>query len=69
MATLNPDYHLVGIVNSRTGTYRPSTAKLDTYLIPKRGEPATLDQLHATKRGIAYTKSPYAYLFQHTTPT
>ena len=66
MATTNPAYRLAGAINSRSGTYRPSTAKLDTYLIPKRGEPPTIDELHTIKRGIAYTKSPYSYLFQKT---
>jgi hypothetical protein len=37
---------------------------LDTYLIPKRDIEVTADLIHESGRGIAYTKSPFAYLFQ-----
>jgi len=66
MATLNPDYSLFAVINSRSESYRPSTRNLETYLIPKRGQPPTVDDLHRTNRGIAYTKAPFAYLFQKT---
>ena len=40
---------------------------LDGYLIPKRDVVVTAELLHETGRGIAYTKSPFAYLFERVT--
>ncbi len=64
MASIDPSYQLTGVVLSRSGAYRVSTAKLDTYLVAKDPAEVTKERLHETGRGIAYTKSPYAYLFE-----
>jgi len=64
MASLNPVYDLVDVINSRKGIYRAATTNLDTYLIPKKGQQPTVDSLHTAGRGIAYTKSPYLYIFK-----
>lgn len=63
MASIDPRLQLAGIINSRSGEYSVTHTDLDTYLIPKRPTKVTKDQLHALGRGIAYTKSPFAYLF------
>lgn len=63
MASLDPRYRLTGVVTSRSGSYRVSTDQLDSYLIPKKPVEVTPDLLHEMGRGIAYTKSPFAYLF------
>jgi hypothetical protein len=68
MASLSPEYRLVAVINSRNGAYRPTTKDLDAYLIPK-SYPVTIDGLHASGRGVAYTKSPFAYLFQKSSDT
>jgi hypothetical protein len=41
-----------------------SDRNLDAYLIAKRDIEVTADLIHESGRGIAYTKSPFAYLFQ-----
>ena len=64
MATLDPHYRLQAVVTTAQGDYRVTTADLETYLQPKRGAAPTREELHATHRGIAYTKSPFAYVLQ-----
>ena len=66
LASLDHRYALFGVITGRGGRYRASTAGLAGYLVPKRGFPPTVDELHRSKRGIAYTRSPYAYLFRRT---
>ena len=61
---VDPRYRLAAAVNSRSGRYTITERDLDSYLIPKRPTTVTAELLHGTGRGIAYTKSPFAYLFQ-----
>jgi len=63
LASIDPRYGLTGVVTTRNGSYRVSTSDLDSYLIPKRPQPVTIDTLHEAGRGIGYTKSRFAYLF------
>jgi hypothetical protein len=65
MASIMPDYRLGAVVNSRSGHYTISRRNLDGYLIPKRPNAITPEFLHERGRGLAYTKSPFAYLFRH----
>jgi len=67
MASIDQRYELSGIVTSRSGDYRVDAANLDAYLIPKKPQDITTDSLHASRRGIGYTKSPFAYLFTRVT--
>ena len=64
MASLDPRYRLWGVIDSLSGRYSVRTNELDTYLIPKREIEITVDLLHETGRGVAYTRSPFAYLFE-----
>jgi hypothetical protein len=64
MAAIDRRYRLAAVVNSRSGDYTISQRNLDSYLIPTRPTEITVDDLHARGRGIAYTKSAFAYLFQ-----
>ena len=64
LASLDPCYELLGVITARGGRYRARTAPLAEYLVPKRGFPPTAGELHRSKRGIAYTHAPYAYLFR-----
>lgn len=63
MASLDPRYELTGVVISRSGDYRVSTTNLDAYLVPKKPQEITTETLHASGRGVGYTRSPFAYLF------
>ena len=64
LASLDRRYALCGVITARGGRYRAVTGRLAGYLVPKRGFPPTVDELRRHKRGIAYTRSPYAYLFR-----
>ena len=64
MASIDPRYRLSAVITSLDGRYRVSSSDLDSYLVPKRDVVVTKEHLHATGRGIAYTKSPFAYLFE-----
>lgn len=63
MASIDTRYRLAGVVTSRSGRYRVSDSGLETYLVPKSGNQPTVEELHSRRRGVAYTKSPFAYLF------
>lgn len=67
MASIDPRYRLAAVVNARSGDYKVTDRDLDSYLIPKRPIEITPQLLHEKGRGIAYTKSPFAYLFQRRT--
>lgn len=64
MASIDPRYRLRAVVTSRSGDYQVRADDLDSYLVPKRDVAVTRESLHASGRGIAYTKSPFAYLFE-----
>lgn len=65
MAALDPRYQLHGVIASDRGEYRITTNDLDRYLVPKNPDiEITADLLHSLNRGIAYTRSPFAYLFR-----
>ena len=65
MAALDPGNELIAVILSADGRYRLSTNNLDRYLIPKRGNPPTVAELHASNRGVGHTTSAFAYLFRH----
>ena len=57
-------YALAGVVRSRTGGYVVSGDHLESYLVPKREVADPAAEALRTGRGIAYTMSPFAYLFR-----
>lgn len=64
MASIDLRYRLDAAVESRDGDYRVHRRDLDRYLVPKKPQTITVASLHQLGRGIAYTKSPFAYLFE-----
>lgn len=66
MASIDSRYQLTGVVVSRSGSYQVSADRLDTYLVPKQPIEITRALLHERGRGVAYTKTPFAYLFRRT---
>ena len=63
MASIDRRYRLEAVVNSRSGAYTIGRKNLDSYLKPKRDVSVTIDSVHLSRRGIGYTKSPFAYVF------
>lgn len=64
MASIDDRYRLAGVVRSRDGRYRLDGSGLERYLVPKRDVEITRESLHRSGRGVAYTTSPFAYLFE-----
>lgn len=66
MASIDPAYELAAVVIARAGNYRITTRDLDRHLIPKRPVVVTPDLVRESGRGVAYTRSPFAYIFERT---
>lgn len=64
LAALDPRFKLVAVVTSANGRYRVTGQNLDSYMVPKKQQTITRDSVMESGRGIAYTKSPFAYLFE-----
>lgn len=64
LAALDPSLRLVGVAHHRDGRYLVSTDRLEGYLMPQRPEAADPEQIRRTGRGIAYTRSAFAYVLQ-----
>jgi hypothetical protein len=64
LASIDERYRLVGVVISRSGDYCVSEINLDDYFQPKKVVNITRELLLSTNRGVAYTRSAFAYLFE-----
>lgn len=64
LAALDPALRLVAAVHHRDGKYRLDDSRLDGYLIPTKPEHADPSTIRAQGRGISYTRTAFAYLFQ-----
>ena len=64
MASIDPRWRLTAVIDRRGDRYHVRTERLADYLVPKRGTPPTPAELHQLGRGIAYTRTAAAYLFQ-----
>ena len=64
LAALDPSVRLVAVAHQRDGNHRLTTHELDRYLIPKSPESAHAGAIRASGRGISYTRTAFAYLFQ-----
>ncbi len=64
LAALDPDLTLVAAVHHRGDSYRVDTADLDAFLVPKVAASATADLIHRRGRGVAYTRTAFAYVFR-----
>ncbi|MER3389736.1 MAG: hypothetical protein RJQ01_06850 [Microcella sp.] len=64
VAALDPDLELVAAVHHRDGRYRIERAELDAYLHPKSAVPVDAESIRRSGRGVAYTKTAFAYVFQ-----
>jgi hypothetical protein len=57
-------HRLSGVFRCHSGEYLVSTENLETYLSPKKQTMLTRTMPHQSGRGIAYTRSAFAYLFE-----
>jgi hypothetical protein len=66
LLALDERFTLEAVVTSRAGSYAVDPAELESHLIPKRSAQPSRVEILSHGRGIAYTRSPFAYLFQRT---
>lgn len=64
LAALDPRFALSAVVTVSGDRYGVTDRNLDSYMVPKKPQLITQDRIKASGRGIAYTKSPFAYLFK-----
>jgi len=64
LAALDPRTSLVGAIHYRGGRYTIERDHLDGYLIPTKPKKAEAHLIRSSGRGIGYTKSAFAYLFE-----
>lgn len=64
LAALDPGLRLVAAVHYRDERYRLATGDLAGYLVPKQPSAADAAAIRQRGRGIAYTRSAFAYVFQ-----
>lgn len=64
LAALDPALHLVAAVQHTGDRYRLDVDAIADYLVPWRPDAADAEKIRASGRGIAYTKSAFAYVFQ-----
>lgn len=64
LAALDPSLQLVGVAHEDGSRYRIATDELEDYLIPQRPSAADSDAIRQSGRGIAYTRSAFAYVFR-----
>lgn len=64
VAALDRDVELVAAVHHRSGRYRLDSRELDRYLVPKDPAAADADLIRSNGRGIAYTRTAFAYVFR-----
>ena len=68
VAALDPRLQLVAAVHHREERYRLDRDDLGDYLIPKKPAAADGELIRASGRGIAYTRSAFAYVFRRVVP-
>lgn len=64
MASIDPRCRLAAAVTSRSGHYSVDSHGIESHLVPGRDVEVTRASLHAGGRGVGYTKSPFACLFE-----
>jgi len=67
MALIDNDFEFFGVIYYSNKVYRLTKKNLDKYFIPKKQNvQITKDYLMKTNKGIPYTKTASAYLFNKT---
>jgi len=64
LASINPDYEFIGVIQKRGDRLRVVEENLDSYFKPKRETRVTEELVRKLNRGIGYTKTAPAYLFR-----
>lgn len=63
LAALDPTLRLAAVVHRRSDAYRLETEDLGDYLVPRRPDAADPEAIRRHGRGVAYTRTAFAYVF------
>lgn len=63
LAALEPDLTPVAAIQHRGDDYRIDANGIGTYLVPKSPSSADPQRIRRAGRGIAYTRTAFAYMF------
>ncbi len=64
LASIDPDYQFIGVIQGRGDQLHREDDKLDAYFKPKKEIEVTEELLRTLGRGIGYTKTAPVYLFR-----
>lgn len=64
LASIDPDYEFIAVVQGRGDNLRITEGGLDAYFKPKKATQVTEELLRRLNRGIGYTKTAPVYLFR-----
>jgi hypothetical protein len=64
MASIDRDFRFIGAITARGGRFRLIETDLDSYFVPKSSVEITREYLVEIRRGIGYTETAWAYLFE-----
>lgn len=64
LAALDARFEFIGVVESVNGGYKVNNLKLGDYMVPKKSQIITREDIMKSGLGVEYTKSPFAYLFR-----
>ena len=64
LASIDPDYQFVGVIKGRGDRFLVREDDLDVYFAPKQETIVTEGLLRKLGRGVGYTKTAAAYLFE-----
>ena len=68
LASIDPDYMIIGAVHGRGDRLRVTEEGLEDYFKPKKDTRVTEELLRKLNRGVGYTKTAAAYLFRKVGP-
>ncbi|MBN2150030.1 MAG: hypothetical protein JW839_01160 [Candidatus Lokiarchaeota archaeon] len=64
MASIDPDYEFIAVINKHGESYSYSTSQLESYFIPKKNIEITRELIEKLRRGVGYNRSASNYVFR-----
>ncbi len=64
MASVDPEFEFVGVINRRNSKFNFSAGNLHSYFILKKKIEISREYIESIGRGIGYTKTAFAYIFR-----
>lgn len=64
MASVDPEFEFIGVINRRNSKFKLSSENLNSYFIPKKKIEISREYIESIGRGVGYTKTAFAYIFR-----